>query len=74
MQKNSRNIISQLNIYSIIKKKFLNCLTMAEYQTLLGDQVLKGKVEGQNAKPRPFSNQMQCIVCVIALDDFSIII
>lgn len=54
--KDFRDIFFNLDIYSIMKKYFLNHFIISEYQTLLIDQVLKNKLREKNTKARPFFN------------------
>lgn len=56
--KKSRKMISNLNIYSIIKKKFLNYFIIFQYQTLFIDQVLNDKFLKKNSKTKLFFNQV----------------
>ena len=54
--KDSKNIISNLNIHNNIEKYFLKYFTIPKYQSLYINQVLEDKLRGKNAKAKPFFN------------------
>lgn len=54
---NSGNNISNLNVYNIAKKHFLNYFILLKYQILLINQVLEDKLKRKNAIAIIFTTQ-----------------